>query len=77
MKLEQSAARRTGWGHFKVPKWGQVRVPFPQAMALSGHQAGGSQSLRICVAHRPSKTQPIKLEIRGGPRVAERRRAVG
>ena len=29
MSLEQSAARRTGWGHFKVPKWGQMRVPFP------------------------------------------------
>ncbi len=30
MRLEQSAAGRTGWGHFKVPEWGQVRVPFPR-----------------------------------------------
>ena len=30
MKLERSAARRTGWGQIKVPQWGQLRVPRPQ-----------------------------------------------
>jgi hypothetical protein len=29
MKLEQSAARRTGWGQIKVPQWGQLKVPRP------------------------------------------------
>jgi len=41
MRLEQSAAHRTGWGQVKVPKWGQMRVPFPFG---SGQKDGSFQA---------------------------------
>ena len=34
MKLERSAAHRTGWGQIKVPQWGQLRVPRPSGLSL-------------------------------------------
>ena len=54
MKLEQSAARRTGWGHFKVPKWGQVRVPFPGVDLAVGQPALARLSAGVEVGEAPA-----------------------
>jgi len=60
MRLEQSVASRTGWGHFKVPQWGQVRVPFPGAAEL-----GEARCLGHATSVAPSRTHTGKPRKRG------------